>query len=201
MKLKYRRPLIVLAVMLLCLLLHSLPVSKQLLEILKLRSYDLILDIFNAHSDRDSQPVIEDVVIVDIDEESISRLGQFSSWPSLYFADLVDSLANDAPVLIAFDVFFTESDSLNAYGRQRLTEHLKAQGFNPRSLLDHLSGDQDFARALSEAGNAYLGMFNSSASSPVNYLPANLKAWRVPGMPATPVSNPKAPTSLLADAV
>ena len=201
MKLKYRRPLIVLAVMLLCLLLHSLPVSKQLLEILKLRSYDLILDIFNAHSDRDSQPVIEDVVIVDIDEESISRLGQFSSWPSLYFADLVDSLANDAPVLIAFDVFFTESDSLNAYGRQRLTEHLKAQGFNPRSLLDHLSGDLDFARALSEAGNAYLGMFNSSASSPVNSLPANLKAWRVPGMPATPVSNPKAPTSLLADAV
>ncbi|HQQ68650.1 MAG TPA: CHASE2 domain-containing protein, partial [Candidatus Cloacimonadota bacterium] len=177
-----------------------MPVSKQLLEILKLRSYDLILDIFNAHADRDSQPVIEDVVIVDIDEESISRLGQFSSWPSLYFADLVDSLANDDPVLIAFDVFFTESDSLNAYGRQRLTEHLKAQGFSPRTLIDHLSSDQDFARALKEAGNTYLGMFNSSVSSPVPFLPANLQAWRVPGMPATSVSNPKAPIPLLAEA-
>lgn len=200
MKLNIRRSLIIAAVLLLCIILHSMPLSKQLLGILKLRTYDLILDIFNAYSDRDAQPVIEDIVIVDIDEESISRLGQYSSWPSLYFADLVDSLANDDPVLIAFDVFFTESDSINEFGRTRLSEYLKSQGHSPYRLFDYLSSDHVFARSIKDAGNVYLGMFNSSIPSTDWYLPQKLKAWKVPGMPSRRISNPKAPIPLLADA-
>lgn len=99
---RHRRTLIFSAVILFSLLLHTIPVVKQLLGILQLRTYDLILDIINAIADNDHQAKIDDIVIVDIDEASISRLGQFSKWPSLYFADLIDSLANDGPALIAF---------------------------------------------------------------------------------------------------
>jgi adenylate cyclase len=197
---RYRRTYIFLAVIILSLLLHTLPIAKQLLGILQLRTYDLILDLVNAFADNDSKPKIEEIVIVDIDEESISRLGQFSKWPNLYFADLVDSLANDEPILIAFDMFFTESDSLNAYGRQRMGQHFAARGLAADQVLAHYTSDREFAAAIARAGNVYLGMFNSSSPLDSVYLPSTLSTWQVSGNKAQAISNPKAPLPLLAEA-
>src|SRR4029077_489132 len=52
------------------------------------------------------------VAIVDIDENSLSKLGQWP-WPRTRMADLVSNLTRLGAVVIAFDVIFSEPDRLN----------------------------------------------------------------------------------------
>ncbi|WJR77824.1 adenylate/guanylate cyclase domain-containing protein [Bradyrhizobium sp. NP1] len=52
------------------------------------------------------------VTIVDIDEKSLAKLGQWP-WPRTSIADIVVNLTNLGAVAIAFDVVFSESDRLN----------------------------------------------------------------------------------------
>src|SRR6266849_529876 len=52
------------------------------------------------------------VTIVDIDEKSLAKLGQFP-WPRTRIADLVTNLTRLGAVVIAFDAIFSEPDRLN----------------------------------------------------------------------------------------
>jgi adenylate cyclase len=52
------------------------------------------------------------VTIVDIDERSLAKLGQFP-WPRTRIADMVDRLTKLGAVVIAFDILFAEPDRLN----------------------------------------------------------------------------------------
>ena len=52
------------------------------------------------------------VVIVDIDEKSLAKLGQWP-WPRTRIADLVVNLTRLGAAVIAFDVIFSEPDRLN----------------------------------------------------------------------------------------
>src|SRR5664279_2696079 len=52
------------------------------------------------------------VTIVDIDEKSLAKLGQWP-WPRTRIADLVSNLTKLGAVVIAFDVIFSEPDRLN----------------------------------------------------------------------------------------
>jgi adenylate cyclase len=52
------------------------------------------------------------VTIVDIDEKSLAKLGQWP-WPRTRIADLVGNLTKLGAVVIAFDVIFSEPDRLN----------------------------------------------------------------------------------------
>src|SRR3954467_10889507 len=52
------------------------------------------------------------VAIVDIDEKSLAKLGQWP-WPRTRIADLVASLTRLGGVVIAFDVIFSEPARLN----------------------------------------------------------------------------------------
>jgi adenylate cyclase len=52
------------------------------------------------------------VTIVDIDEKSLAKLGQWP-WPRTRIADLVTNLTKLGAVAIAFDVIFSEPDRLN----------------------------------------------------------------------------------------
>src|SRR3984885_11256854 len=52
------------------------------------------------------------VTIVDIDEKSLAKLGQWP-WPRTRIADLVTNLTRIGAVAIAFDVIFSEPDRLN----------------------------------------------------------------------------------------
>jgi adenylate cyclase len=52
------------------------------------------------------------VTIVDIDEKSLAKFGQFP-WPRTRMADLVANLTKLGAVVIAFDVIFSEPDRLN----------------------------------------------------------------------------------------
>src|ERR1700726_3307397 len=52
------------------------------------------------------------VTIVDIDEKSLAKLGQWP-WPRTRIADLVTSLTKLGAGVIAFDIVFAEPDRLN----------------------------------------------------------------------------------------
>lgn len=54
--------------------------------------------------------VIEDIVIVDIDQRSLDKLGLYAKWPRATHARMIDYLHRQGAAVIAFDVLFMERD-------------------------------------------------------------------------------------------
>lgn len=69
----------------------------------------------------------DQVVIVDIDEESLQKLGQWP-WPRTDIAKIPDTLLNLGAGVVAFDMVFAEADRTS-----------------PKFMLDRLSGTTDFS--------------------------------------------------------
>lgn len=74
---------------------------------LRLRTFDM----FQLIDPRDKKGV-RPVTIVDIDDKSLARLGQWP-WPRTRIADMIVNLTNLGAVAIGFDVVFSEADRLN----------------------------------------------------------------------------------------
>lgn len=74
---------------------------------LRLRTFDM----FQLIDPRDKKG-IRPVAIVDIDDKSLARLGQWP-WPRTRIADMIINLTNLGAVAIGFDVVFSEADRLN----------------------------------------------------------------------------------------
>ncbi|UFW49090.1 MULTISPECIES: CHASE2 domain-containing protein [Bradyrhizobium] len=73
---------------------------------LRLRTFDMFQLLDPRH--KAARPV----VIVDIDDKSLARLGQWP-WPRTRIADMIQSLTSNGAVAIGFDVVFSEADRLN----------------------------------------------------------------------------------------
>ena len=85
------------------------------------------------------------VTIIDIDEKSLSRLGQWP-WPRTRIADLVSNLTKLGAVVIAFDVIFSEPDRLNP---DVAADTFRGLDDETQSKLRALpSNDQLFANAM-----------------------------------------------------
>ena len=76
------------------------------IEELRIRTFDA----FQRIDPR--QKTIHPVTIVDIDEKSLAKLGQWP-WPRTRMADMIVNLTRLGAVVIAFDVVFAEPDRLN----------------------------------------------------------------------------------------
>ncbi|HQO08701.1 MAG TPA: adenylate/guanylate cyclase domain-containing protein [Clostridiales bacterium] len=53
---------------------------------------------------------LQDVVIVDIDSRSASKLGKYYEWPRSYFATAADVLSHSKAAVIAYDILFDKSN-------------------------------------------------------------------------------------------
>jgi adenylate cyclase len=85
------------------------------------------------------------VVIVDIDEKSLAKLGQWP-WPRSRIADMIINLTRLGAVVIAFDMVFPEPDRLNA---DALADSIRYLDEPTRAKLRALpSNDQIFADAI-----------------------------------------------------
>ncbi|MDI3561500.1 CHASE2 domain-containing protein [Bradyrhizobium sp. Arg816] len=73
---------------------------------LRLRTFDMFQLIDPRH--KAARPV----TIVDIDDKSLAKLGQWP-WPRTRIADLIQNLTNNGAVTIGFDMVFSEADRLN----------------------------------------------------------------------------------------
>jgi adenylate cyclase len=85
------------------------------------------------------------VTIVDIDEKSLAKLGQWP-WPRTRMADLVTNLTKLGAVVIAFDIIFAEPDRLNPDSAADMFRSLDDETRNKLRALP--SNDQLFADAM-----------------------------------------------------
>src|SRR6516164_3331528 len=85
------------------------------------------------------------VAIVDIDDNSLSKLGQWP-WPRTPMADLGTNLRKLGAVVIAFDVIFSEPDRLNPDVAARTMRYLDEA--TRAKLRDLPSNDQVLADAI-----------------------------------------------------
>ena len=132
-------------------------------EILRLKTFDLFQRI--SPFEDPSKPVL----IVDIDEKSLSQLGQWP-WPRHYIAKLVGNLANAGVKAIGFDMVFGEKDPTSGanfvHRAFMLTDELKAQ-------IEKLpSTDEFFGDIIRQSGVVVLGQAADNGKPPVeNPLP------------------------------
>jgi adenylate cyclase len=85
------------------------------------------------------------VTIVDIDEKSLAKLGQWP-WPRTRIADLIANLTKLGAVVIAFDVIFSEPDRLNPDAAADTFRNLDEDAKTKLRALP--SNDQLFADAM-----------------------------------------------------
>jgi adenylate cyclase len=97
------------------------------------------------------------VTIVDIDERSLSEIGQWP-WPRTVVADLVDRLTNDGAVAIGFDILFSEPDRLSP---RRLLESLKIADESTREKLLALPDNDELLGEATARSRIVLGQAGS----------------------------------------
>ena len=85
------------------------------------------------------------VTIVDIDEKSLAKLGQWP-WPRTNIADMITNLTRLGAVVIAFDIVFAEPDRLNPDAAANTMRDLDEETRN--KLRELPSNDQIFADAI-----------------------------------------------------
>jgi adenylate cyclase len=102
----------------------------------------------------------DDIIIIDIDDQSIEKLGRINNWPRLYDAEVIKHISQGNPKAIALDLLYTESDSMP----QVYSEILEQRGFsNSKNIINNLSTDQLLSQAIRMAGNIYLPLFTDDA--------------------------------------
>lgn len=96
------------------------------------------------------------VAIVDLDEESIKKLGQWP-WPRNVMAQMVERLYALGAKVIAFDIVFAEPDRTSP-ARIASTLPDDVEYMDARTVLETLpDNDAVFAKAIEEAGNVVTG--------------------------------------------
>ena len=120
-------------------------------------SFDLYQKVFVEEKD-------SEVIIIDIDESSLGKFGQFP-WSRSVFAKILDQLNTSNPKAIGFDIFFTEKD------KQSPEEIIKSYDLIPTdiSALQKLKGHDDlFAEKLKES-KSITAVLGSNVPSHTNY--------------------------------
>jgi adenylate cyclase len=139
-------------------LLYALILGMVILAALALRIWDpnpvarlrsLVFDAYQRIDPRAYDPALP-VRIVDIDEESLQKIGQWP-WPRSILADLVDKLAADNAAVIGFDIVFPEPDRMSPENALRLWPKTAAVESLREQIEKLPSTDQIFAESIGKA--------------------------------------------------
>ena len=135
------------------------------------RQSDLVFDAFQRTQPR-TATLDPGVVVVDIDEASLVRLGQWP-WPRDRVGDLVDRLGVQGAAVIAFDVVFTESDrtSLSAQLERMQARGITLAGSVAAEVLDN---DLAFSQAIARHPVVMGVALTNETGLPVTAPPAGL---------------------------
>ena len=80
-------------------------INPPLIQKISNMNYDFYQKIFN-------RGVVENITIIDIDEKSIAKIGQFP-WRRDVYSKILENLNQYSPSAIAFDIIFSEKDKQN----------------------------------------------------------------------------------------
>ena len=153
--LKYFNYLIFLIILILLIFLKV--INPSFIKSVSYLSFDFYQKVFVEEKD-------SEVIIIDIDENSLGKFGQFP-WSRSVFAKILDQLNTSNPKAIGFDIFFTEKD------KQSPEEIIKSYGLIPADVaeLQKLKGhDEIFAEKLKES-KSITAVLGSNVPSHTNY--------------------------------
>ena len=142
---------------LLVLLIFLKILNPSFIKSISFLSFDLYQKVFAEKKN-------SDVVIIDIDEKSLGKFGQFP-WNRIVFAEILDKLNESNPKAIGFDIFFTEKD------KQSPDAIIKSYGLIPADIaeLQNLKSPYDiFSEKLKES-KSIIAVLGSNVPSHSNY--------------------------------
>lgn len=116
--------------------------DPQPVESLRLRYFDLLQSV------QPPSASVDQVVIVDIDEQSLAELGQWP-WPRTRVAEMVTALLDSGAAAVGFDMLFAEPDRMSPARFVASTHGLPRQ--LTQALLAGRDNDQVLAERLTDA--------------------------------------------------
>ena len=121
-------------------------------------SFDLYQKIFPLKKES------SEVVIIDIDEKSLKKFGQFP-WNRSVFARIIENVNTAEPKAIGFDVFFSEKD------KQSPEEIIKSYNLIPTDVnqIQKIKGHDEILREALERSNSVIAVLGSNVSSHGTY--------------------------------
>ncbi len=154
--LKYKNYLIFFTLLVLLIALKI--INPSFIKSISYISFDLYQKVFPLEK-QDSN-----VVIIDIDEKSLSKFGQFP-WSRNVFAQIIEKVSATEPKAIGFDIFFTEKD------KQSPEEIIKAYNLTPNDVvqLQNIKGHDEIFREGLEKSNSVIAVLGSIVSSRGTY--------------------------------
>lgn len=131
---------------------------------LELKTYDLRVFLRTKKYDFDN------LIIVDIDDYSIEKLGRFRDWPRWYYASVVDYLTTEKVKVIGVDILLPEpdtiSDSLISIYQEKKEKQIKKElqnrgiHANSREIIDivlsNLGFDEEFMHSIKKSRRVVL---------------------------------------------
>jgi adenylate cyclase len=93
---------------------------------------------------------IEDIIVVDIDNRSLEKLGLFSKWPRSYHAEVIDYVARSGAASICFDILFMEPDA-DSLIDEGFAEATRRAGKVVHSMSFSRADTNTFLRPMTEA--------------------------------------------------
>ena len=155
--LKYKNYLIFLSILILLIFLKT--INPNFIKSISFLSFDMYQKIFPIKK-QDSN-----VIIIDIDEKSLGKFGQFP-WNRSIFAKIIENVNSAKPKAIGFDVFFSEKD------KQSPEEIIKSYNILSADVINYLvnikSHDERFRQQL-ENSKSVLAVLGSNVSSHGSY--------------------------------
>lgn len=92
-------------------------------------------------------PTSNNVVIVDIDDKSLSEVGQWP-WSRDVLSTIVTNLTNAKAAVIGFDIVFAEEDRTNPFKIMKELEYLKNKNVDYTNIPNY---DLDFAKTINQS--------------------------------------------------
>ena len=129
-------------------------VNPSFIKSISYLSFDLYQKVFPLEK-RET-----DVIIIDIDEKSLGKFGQFP-WSRSVFAKIIENVHTSNPKAIGFDVFFSEKD------KQSPEEIIKAYNLIPTDISDlqNIKGHDEIFREQLEKSKSVIAVLGSSVPS------------------------------------
>ncbi len=154
---KYKNYLIFLLILILLIILKSF--NPNFIKSISFLSFDMYQKTFPIKKN-DSN-----VIIIDIDEKSLSKFGQFP-WNRSVFSKIIENVNEANPKAIGFDVFFSEKD------KQSPDEIIKSYNILDKYVDNYLVNikghDENFRQQL-EKSKSVLAVLGSNVSSHGSY--------------------------------
>ena len=156
-----KHPTIILGVVITALFLVLSILRVDFLDNLELKFYDLRMNMRETPGDSD------EIVIVDIDDDSIDKLGRWP-WPRSLMAQGIQKVHEASPKLIGLNMIYSEPEEAGGLKQIKLLSEFILQetgGDNPKILRamqrarEQLDNDRKLTAALKTADNVVLPVF------------------------------------------